>query len=128
MVSNTISVSNAVHACLAVTLLVSLVEQELLAHPEHMSSYPVFSCRRFTSAAALLYKGTNMLSRNCFPFQNTPSLLRSSCSSIFSFLCGDCRSWYVLFPLIIVLSVIIFIASDCPFGIFYLVGFCSYTL
>jgi hypothetical protein len=39
LVSNTISVSNGVHACLAVTLLVSLVEQELLTLQEDMSSH-----------------------------------------------------------------------------------------
>jgi hypothetical protein len=33
---------------------------------------------------------------------------------------------YVIFSLVIVLSVIRFIASDCPFSIFYLVGFSSY--
>ena len=125
--SNTISVSNAVHACLAVTLLVSLVEQELLTLQEHMSSHAVFICRRFTSVAAMLYQRTKMWNRNCFLFQNTSSLFMSSCSSIFfSFLCTDCKLLYVLFPLVIVLSVIRFIAFDYPFGIFYLVGFSSY--
>ena len=121
-----ISVSNAVHACLAVALLVSLVEQELLILPEHMSSHAVFICRCFTSVAAMLYQKTKMWNRNCFPFQNTSSLFRSSCSSIFSFMCSDCRSLYVLFSLFNALSVIRFIASDCPFGIFYLVGFSWY--
>ena len=126
LVSIMISVSNAVHACLGVTLLVSLVEQELLTLPEHMSSHAVFICRCFTSVAAMLYQRTKMWNRTCFPFQNTTSLFRSSCSSIFSFLCSDCRSLYIIFSLVIVLSVIRFIASDCPFGIFYLVGFSSY--
>ena len=104
--SNTISVSHAVHACLAVTLLVSLVE--------HMSSQAVCICRCFTSVAAMLYQRTKMWNRTCFPFQNTSSLFRSSCSSIFSFLCSDCRSLYVLFSLVILLSVIRFITSDYP--------------
>ena len=125
--SNTISVSNVVHACLPVTILVSLVEQELLALPEHMSSHAVFICRCVTSVAAMLYQRTKMWNRNCFPFQNTSSLFRSSCSSTFSFLCSDCSSLYVLFYLVIVLSVVRFIASDYPFGIFYLVGFSSHT-
>ena len=124
--SNTIFVSNAVHVCLAETLLVSLVEQELLTRPEHMSSHAVFICRCFTSVAAMLYQRTKMWNRNRFPFQNTSSLLRSSCSSIFSFLCSDCRSLYVLFSLVIVFSLSRFIDSDCPFGIFYLVGFSAY--
>jgi hypothetical protein len=34
---------------------------------------------------------------------------------------------YVLFSLVIVLSVIRFITSDCSFGIFYLIGFSSYS-
>jgi len=42
LVSNTISISNGVHAYLALTLLVSLVEQELLTLPEQMSSPVVF--------------------------------------------------------------------------------------
>ena len=123
--SNTIFVSNAVHVCLAVTLLVSLVEQELITLPEHMSSHAVFICRCFTSVALCYIIETKMWNRNCFPFQNTSSLFRISCSAIFSFLCSDYRSLHVIFALVIVLSVIRFIASDCPFGIFYLVSFSS---
>ena len=56
LVSNKISVSDAVHACLAVALLVSRVEQELLTIPEDMSSHAVFICRCFASVAAMLYQ------------------------------------------------------------------------
>jgi hypothetical protein len=42
------------------------------------------------------------------------------CSSIFSFLCSVYRSLFVLFPLAIVLSLLLFIVSDYPFGIFKL--------
>ena len=42
LVSNTLSVLNAVHACLALTLLVSQMKQELLTLPDHMRLPAVF--------------------------------------------------------------------------------------
>jgi hypothetical protein len=79
------------------TRRVSLVEQELLTLPEHLSSPPVFV---------------------------------GSCNSIFSFMCMFCRSLFVLFLLVIMLSVLLrYTDSDYPFGIlklFLLINYCQY--
>jgi hypothetical protein len=51
----------------------------------------------------------------------TPSFLRGSCYSIFSFICVFCGSFcpFVLFLLVIVLSVLLrYTDFDYPFGIF----------
>jgi hypothetical protein len=67
------------------TRQVSLVEQELLTLPEHLSSPPVFHGIRV------------------------------------SFICMFCRSLFVFFLLVIVLSVLLrYTDSDYPFGIFKL--------
>jgi hypothetical protein len=72
------------------TRRVPLVEQELLTHPEHMSSPPVFSGVRFTRSLVL-----------CICFVNR-------CLSFCTFSCGHC------------LSVLRFTDSDYSFGIFKL--------
>ena len=50
--------------------------------------------------------------------QFTPGFKWGSCYSIFSSMCMFCRSLFVLFLLDIVLSVLRFMDSDYPFGIF----------
>ena len=78
---------------------VSLVEQELLTLPEHLSSPPVFSGVRVTRSLVLYV---------CFVDRYL-----SFCTFV---ICP-----FVLFLLAIVLSVLLrYMDSDCPFGIFKL--------
>ena len=72
------------------TRRVPLVEQQLLTHPEHLSSPSVFSRVRVTRSLVLCV---------CFV---------------------HCNLLFVLFLLVIVLSVLRFTDSDYPFGIFKL--------
>jgi hypothetical protein len=127
LVSNTISVSNTVHACLAVTLLVSLVDQELLA----LQITCVHTWFLFAGVLLLLplcyIKEPKCGKETAFHSRTPPVCLGFIVLQSLVFCLVICRSLYLLYSLAIGLSVIRFIASDCPFGIFYLVGFSSYT-
>ena len=71
LVSNTLSVSHDVHACLAVTLLVSLVEHELLTPPDHIV-HPQFL---FTSVVAMLYQRKQKYGTGTAFHSRTPGVL-----------------------------------------------------
>ena len=88
----------------------TLVEQENLIIPEHISSAPSFVC--FTSIAANTLKLLFSIPEQLLFFGVfVPQSL------VFYMYVVFCRSLYVLCAVVLILSVLRFIASDYPFGI-----------